>query len=96
MLTGFYENAWVSARLSYNYRTEWYDGLSEFGSEMYIDDYGQLDAAVTVNVLNDWDLVFEAVNITGEELEHYHIDSGRKARLYDNGARYAIGVNYHF
>jgi iron complex outermembrane receptor protein len=95
-LSGYFENNWVSARLSYNYRTEWYDGLSEFGSEMYIDDYGQLDAAVTLNMSNNWDLVFEGVNLTGEELEQYHIDTGRKARRYDNGPRYAIGVNYHF
>ena len=95
-LTGFYQNDWVSARLSYNYRTEWYDGLSEFGSEMYIDDYGQMDANVTFTAFENWDIVLEGINITGEELEHYHIDTGRSARLYDNGARYVIGVNYHF
>ena len=95
-LSGFYENDWLSARLSYNYRTEWYDGLSEFGSEMYIDDYGQLDANVTFTAFENWDIVLEGINITSEELEHYHIDTGRSARLYDNGARYVIGVNYRF
>lgn len=95
-LTGFYENNWLSARLSYNYRTEWYDGISEFGSEMYVDDYGQLDASINVMAFDNWDIVLEGINITGEELELYHIDSNRPARLYDNGARYVIGVNYHF
>ncbi|WP_133300622.1 TonB-dependent receptor [Seongchinamella sediminis] len=95
-LSGFYESDWLSARLSYNYRTEWYDGLSEFGSEMYINDYGQLDANVTVTVYDSWDIVLEGINITGEELEQYHIDSGRSARRYDNGARYVVGVNYRF
>ena len=95
-LSGFYENDWLSARVSYNYRTEWYDGLSEFGSEMYIDDYGQVDANVTISAWESWDIVFEGINITGEELQQYHIDTGRKARLYDNGARYVVGFNYHF
>lgn len=95
-LSGYFENSWISARLSYNYRTEWYDGLSEFGSEMYIDDYGQLDANVTVTVWDNVDLVLEGINLTGEELEQFHIDTGRKARLYDNGARYVVGVNYRF
>ena len=63
---------------------------------MYIDDYGQWDANITISPWTSWDIVFEGINITGEELEHYHIDTGRKARLYDNGARYVIGVNYHF
>ena len=95
-LTGFYENNWVSARLSYNWRSEWYDGLSEFGSEMYVDDYGQWDASVVFGVGESWDIVFEGINITGEEQEQYHIDTGRPARLYDNGARYVVGFNYHF
>ncbi|MEH6519482.1 MAG: TonB-dependent receptor [Halioglobus sp.] len=95
-LSGYYENNWVSARLSYNYRTEWYDGMSEFGSEMYIDDYGQMDASVSFSVFDNWDIVLEGINITGEELEQYHIDTNRPARLYDNGARYVIGVNYNF
>lgn len=95
-LTGYYENEWISARLSYNYRTEWYDGISDFGSEMYIDDYGQLDANLTFTVWQNLDLVLEGINITGEELEHFHIDTGRKARLYDNGARYVVGLNYRF
>jgi iron complex outermembrane receptor protein len=95
-LSGYYENDWLSARVSYNYRTEWYDGLSEFGSEMYVDDYGQVDANVTFSVFNDWDIVLEGINLTSEKLEQYHIDQDRPARLYDNGARYVIGVNYHF
>ncbi|QFU76808.1 TonB-dependent receptor [Halioglobus maricola] len=95
-LTGFYENDWLSARLSYNWRSEWYDGLSEFGSEMYVDDYGQLDTSVVFGVGESWDIVLEGINITGEEQEQYHIDDGRPARLYDNGARYVIGFNYHF
>ena len=95
-LTGFYENNWISARLAYNYRTQWYDGLSEFGSEMYIDDYGQLDANITISPWENWDFVLEAINMTSEELEYYHVDEERKARLYDNGARYVLGVNYRF
>jgi iron complex outermembrane receptor protein len=95
-LSGYYENNWLSARLSYNYRTEWYDGISEFGSEMYVDDYGQLDASINIMAIENWDIVFEGINITGEKLEQYHIDTKRAARSYDNGARYVIGVNYHF
>ena len=34
--------------------------------------------------------------MTSEELEYYHVDEERKARLYDNGARYVLGVNYRF
>ncbi|WKD49881.1 TonB-dependent receptor [Microbulbifer spongiae] len=95
-LTGFYENDWISARLAYNFRTQWYDGLSEFGSEAYIDDYGQWDASITVSPWENWDFVLEAINLTGEELAYYHIDQEREARRYDNGTRVLLGANYHF
>lgn len=95
-LSGYYENQWLSARLSYNYRTNYYDGVSDFGSETYIDDYGQLDANISVMVNDDISVIFEAVNITGEDIEQYFIDESRKSRIYDNGARYVVGVNYNF
>jgi iron complex outermembrane receptor protein len=95
-VSGYYENNMVSARLSYNYRTQYYDGISEFGSEMYIDDYGQWDMSVTVAATESIDVTFEGVNITDEDLEYYHIDESRASRVYSNGPRYVVGVNYNF
>jgi iron complex outermembrane receptor protein len=94
--SGYYENNLVSARLSYNYRTQYYDGVSEFGSELYIDDYGQWDMTVTVAATESIDVIFEGVNITDEELEYFHIDESRASRVYSNGARFVVGVNYNF
>lgn len=95
-LTGFYETSVISARLSYNYRSAWYDGIDGFGAESYVDDYGQLDASVRINVTDRLEVVLQGINITGEELEYYHIDEGRPQNLYDNGARYVVGVDYLF
>ncbi|ARN75096.1 TonB-dependent receptor [Oceanicoccus sagamiensis] len=95
-VSGYYENSLVSARLSYNYRTQYYDGLSEFGSELYIDDYGQWDMSVTVAATDNIDVIFEGINITDEDLEYYHIDESRASRIYSNGPRYVVGVNYNF
>ncbi len=95
-VSGYYENSLISARLSYNYRTQYYDGVSEFGSELYIDDYGQWDMSVTVAATESIDVIFEGVNITDEDLEYYHIDESRASRIYSNGPRYVVGVNYNF
>lgn len=97
-LTGFYENDWFSARLMYNFRTEYYAGLSEFGSEEYADDYGQVDMSATVYVpgVDGLSVTLEGVNILEESLEAYHIDKDRKSYEYDNGARWLLGLNYTF
>ncbi|ROS01432.1 iron complex outermembrane receptor protein [Sinobacterium caligoides] len=97
-LTGYYENDWFSARLMYNYRTEYYAGLSDFGSEEYINDYGQVDMSASIYIpgVEGLSVTLEGVNILEESLDMYHIDKDRKSSEYDNGARWLLGVNYTF
>lgn len=95
-LTGYYENDWLSARLAYNYRTEYYDGISEYGAEVYTDDYAQLDGRIGVKVMENLELTAEAINITDEEIEQYHIDKSAPSKLYSNGRRFYVGLNYSF
>lgn len=95
-LTGYYENDLFSARLSYNYRTEFFNGVGEFGNEVYTDDFGQLDASLTYNFSETVSFVVEAVNLLDEDLYQYHIDKARPASLYKNGRRFTAGVNIRF
>lgn len=95
-LTGYYENDLFSARLSYNYRTEFYNGLSEFGSESYTDSFGQVDASLTYDMNEYVQFVFEAVNLLDEEVYQYHIDKERPTSIYKNGRRFTLGANLRF
>ena len=95
-LTGYFENDFISARLSYNYRTEFFNGVGEFGNEVYTDDFGQLDASLTYNFSENVSVVVEAVNLLDEDLYQYHIDKARPASLYENGRRFTAGVNVRF
>ncbi|WNO09779.1 TonB-dependent receptor [Teredinibacter sp. KSP-S5-2] len=95
-LTGYYENSFVSTRLSYNYRSEYYDGISSFNSEVFTDDFGQLDASVSVNLGEHVELVFEAVNLLDEEVNKYHQSEERFSKVYKNGSRFVIGANVKF
>lgn len=95
-VTGYYENDLISARLSYNYRTEFFNGVGEFGSEVYTDDFGQLDASLTYNFSETVSFVVEAVNLLDEDLYQYHIDKARPTSLYENGRRFTAGVNVRF
>lgn len=95
-LTGYYENDWFGARLMYNYRTEWYKGLHFNGDELWNDSYGQWDASVSAAVTDNISIVFEAVNLTDEELVEYNTDENRLMSVYENGRRFVLGARMNF
>ncbi|WP_231758045.1 TonB-dependent receptor [Microbulbifer elongatus] len=95
-LTGYYENDWMGARLMYNYRTEWYKGLHFNGDELWNDSYGQWDASVSASVTDNIDIIFEAVNLTDEELVEYNTDGNRLMSAYENGRRFVVGARMTF
>ncbi len=94
--TLFFENETFGARLMYNYRSDWYKGVSWTGAELWNDSYGQLDFSASYNVSENMSLVFEAVNLTDEEIVEYDNVESRLMSIYRNGSRYVLGVNVSF
>lgn len=95
-LTGYYENDVLSARLMYNYRTEWYKGLHFNGDELWNDAFGQWDASFSYNVTDNVSLSLEAINLLNEEVIEYNTDKARVMSLYQNGRRIVAGVSINF
>ncbi len=95
-VSGYYEDDTYSARLMYNFRTDWYKGLHWSGSEIWNDDYGQLDASFGYNLSDTITLTAEAVNLTDEEVVEFNTDKNRLFSLYQNGRRYVLGVRMSF
>ncbi|CCQ11730.1 N-acetylglucosamine-regulated TonB-dependent outer membrane receptor [Pseudoalteromonas luteoviolacea B = ATCC 29581] len=94
--SAYYENEDFSARIMYNYRTEWYKGLHWSGSEVWNDAFGQLDFSTTYNVTDNIAVTFEGVNLTDEEIVEYNTDKARVMSLYQNGRRFVVGANFRF
>lgn len=94
--SAYYEDDTYSARLMYNYRTDWYKGLHWSGSEIWNDNYGQLDASFGYNLTENLSLAFEAVNLLDEEVVEFNTDKARLFSLYQNGRRYVLGVRMSF
>ncbi|HBN89801.1 MULTISPECIES: TonB-dependent receptor [Rheinheimera] len=92
----YYETDKISARLMYNYRTEWYKGLHYNGDELWNDSYGQLDASIGYNLTDNITLSFEAVNLTNEEVVEFNTDKARLFSIYENGRRFVAGVRMNF
>ena len=90
----YFENPRMSVRVSYNYRSEAFGGLT-MGSQIVTDPYHQIDATASFNVTDDLTLFATAVNIT-DELLRQHTADGIPLELFENGARYSVGARLKF
>lgn len=90
----YYEDDSFSVRLSYNYRSEAYGGLTS-GSQLVTDKYDQWDATANWAATDQVTVFLTAVNITNEVI-YQHTDDGIPVGFYENGARYSIGARVKF
>ena len=95
----FYETDLYSARLNYNYRSEYFIAQTEIGDQ-YRDEQSQLDAQFSWNVTETITLKAEALNLTDEIWENYYVRSSDGKRLGGtqsaNGRRFFIGASMKF
>ncbi|MBS0591374.1 MAG: TonB-dependent receptor [Proteobacteria bacterium] len=93
-LSGYFENQQFNARISYTYRSSFYDGfLNEYG---YLEPYYQAGAgylsASAGYTFNDWASVsFDAMNLNNPKLKYY--TEGHSAGLNYGKAPEAFYVN---
>ena len=90
----FFENDTISARLSYNYRSEAFGGLTS-GSQVVTEDYDQWDFNATWSINDRTDLFFNGVNLTNEVIYQRTVD-GVPIGFYENGARFSLGARFSF
>lgn len=93
-ITGFWEKNGYSARLSYNYRSKSYGALDEGGQDV-TSAYGQWDASASWDITPKLSLYLTAVNI-GNEVIRTNTTDGLPVGVYENGARYSLGLKAKF
>ncbi|GMM71160.1 TonB-dependent receptor [Alteromonas gracilis] len=95
----FYETDLYSARLNYNYRSEYFIAQTEIGDQ-FRDEQSQLDAQFSWNVTETITLKAEALNLTDEIWENYYVRNSDGKRLGGtqsaNGRRFFIGASMKF
>jgi iron complex outermembrane receptor protein len=94
-LTGFFENARLSARLSYTYRSEFFVTFDR-NTPLNEKALDQLDASVQVNVTDNFAATVDVQNITNEKLEQFAGTEVRPRAIYDNGRIYFVGGRFKF
>jgi iron complex outermembrane receptor protein len=93
--TGYFENDFLTARLSYNYRSKFfitYDRAVPLNQKAT----KSLDASVSANVTRNVALTFDAINLTEEKIEQYSSTTSRPRGIYNNGRQFYVGARFRF
>jgi len=90
----FYENAYISTQLAYNWRSEWI-GVGA-AQAVKNDDYQQIDASIIWDAMENLDVSLEGVNLTNEVIQSYDTNYGLTQNTIEFGSRYYLSVSYKF
>ena len=97
-LTLIYENYGFAARVAYNWRDAFLNATNQGGgnSPQYTDEYGQIDASLSYDLTDNIQLMFEGINLNGEDTVQYRRKKSMFIWGYENEPRYAFGARYRF
>jgi iron complex outermembrane receptor protein len=92
----YFENPSLSARLSYNYRSEFFDTIY-WGGDVWVDKQKYVDGSVTYNVNKNVGLSLEATNLLDEVgRTYYNQDRGMPKSVSYTGREFYAGVRVSF
>ncbi|WP_454715873.1 TonB-dependent receptor [Caulobacter segnis] len=95
-VTLYYENDKFQARVSYNYKGKYVEGI---GYEMYPiwrSGYGQADISVSYNLNERVQLSLEGINVTDEATRGYTMDPSFPTMDEKSGRRFSLGLRMNF
>ena len=99
-LIGFYENEKIQARLAYNWRDDFYNGVAGASSgtpgPVNVESYGQWDISASYDVNDNLTVFFEGLNLTEETTRTYGRSTRQVIQAAQTGARYNLGIRYGF
>jgi iron complex outermembrane receptor protein len=97
-VSGFFENDKFNARVSYTYRSSFFDGVSH-ADTYYQAGVGNLALSLGYTI-NEWmSLSFDAMNLNNPKYKYYAVlDNGAKAphAFYMNGRQYYLNLRFKF
>lgn len=94
-VTGYFENSLLSTRVAYTFRSKFRSGIDR-ATPMWQDDFGSLDASVTVNITKNVALTADAQNLLDKKLYYFVGDPSIPRAIYDNGRTFWIGGKLRF
>ena len=92
----FYEKYGVSARVSYQWRSDWLDTLGGFGSGEFRKGYENLDVSLRYALTENFTLFADLSNLTNEKYIAYDGSLARPTEVEQIGSRYLFGIRFNF
>lgn len=92
----FYEKAGFSARVSYQWRSDWLDTLGGLGSGESRKGYENVDVSLRYAVSENFTLFADLSNLTDERYVAYEGDASRPTEVEQIGERYMFGLRFNF
>ncbi|MFT4178427.1 MAG: TonB-dependent receptor [Thermomonas sp.] len=94
-LIGYFENDHFNARVAYNFRSHFYNGLDR-RSAFNQDDTRSVSASVGWKFNENLSITLDGMNLTNEKLKYYAESTDRPRGIYSNGRQYYVNVRYNF
>jgi iron complex outermembrane recepter protein len=99
-VTMFYENDWLTTRLSYVFRDEFFRSLAGQGSQStdarFTGDNKTLDLNVTVRLIEGLSVSLNALNLTDDKRRDHLGREDHWVAYFDHGRTYAMTATYKF
>jgi TonB-dependent receptor len=97
-LVGFYEKHGIQARLAYNWRDTFLNGVGEGNAPQYTEAYGQLDMNISYELpmVEGLTVFVEGINLTDSSQRTYARYENQFKSASQYGARYTLGARYSF
>jgi TonB-dependent receptor len=92
----FYEKYGLSARVSYQWRSDWLDTLGGFGSGEYRKGYENVDVSLRYALTDNFTLFADLANLTNEKYIAYDGTLARPTEVEQIGSRYLFGVRFSY
>ncbi|EJL30711.1 TonB-dependent receptor [Novosphingobium sp. AP12] len=92
----FYEKYGVSARVSYQWRSDWLDTLGGMGSGESRKGYENLDVSLRYALTENFTLFADLSNLTDETYVAYQGTTATPTEVEQIGSRYLFGVRFSY
>ena len=94
-VSGYFENDWLSARLSYNYRSDFFITIDR-AAPLNQESTESLDASLNFRITDNISLTADAINLTNEKIVQFSGVEDRPRAIYDNGRQFYFGVRVRY
>jgi len=92
-IMGYFENAHFSARIAYNYRSEFLNGLDR-NTAFSQGGLGTLAASLVFMVNDNFSVTLDGMNLNNPTLKYFAQNDSQPRAFYKNGAQYYVTLRF--